>query len=537
MDYIFYNGAIYTMENQGFVVEALGVKGNKIHCVGSKEDVFNLGDDHTTYIDLQGKCLLPGFNDSHLHLINYAYTSQMISLHDCKSVEDIVKTCMEAENQAHKTWIMGRGWLDSKFTENRLPHKKDLDMINEDKPIILIRGCAHIAVVNSKALEIMGISKDNIPVLSNGEFVVDEQGELTGVLRENAIDYAYECIPNPTLEDIKGYIEFGCKKAIEKGITSIQSDDLQTFYGDYELILKAYKSLKDEDKLPLRVYQQCLFFNEGDFLEFIEKGNITGHGDEFFKIGPLKLLADGSLGGRTAKLREAYNDDSDNKGIETLNAKELLGFIDKAYTHDYQVAVHCIGDGALESTLDAFAQCEQVHGIESGRHGIVHCQITDYDLLKRMKAMHIMAYVQPIFIQSDHPMVEQRIGTKRASESYAFKTMMDMGIHTPYGSDCPVEPFDVLKGIHCAVNRQDQDDQPTGGWFSHEKVTVREALTNYTIEGAYASFEENIKGSLKEGKLADLVILDKDPFKEDASVIKNINISMTMVDGKIKFSK
>lgn len=537
MDYIFYNGTVLTMDAVNSEVEAVAIKGNKIYKVGSNESIISTKTEKTILIDLKGRCLLPGFNDSHMHLINFAYTSEMIPLHNCSSIKEIILIAGESikNDNDQEGWIQGRGWQQAHFEEKRMLTKVDLDRISEERPIIFTRACGHVAVLNSKALEVIGINRNSAQP-EGGHFDIDEKGEPTGILREHAIDRVYANMKDPDIEGIKYLIKQACQKALEKGITSIQTDDLQTFSeGSYKLVIQAYEELIDEEKLPIRIYQQCLIQNINDFKSFVEEGYLTGAGNENFKIGPLKLLADGSLGARTAKLIKPYSDDPNTTGIQILSQSELNELIDYAAEVGMQVAVHCIGDQTLACTLASFERALSAHPNPDHRHGIVHCQITNRGLLEKMVEWQVMAYIQPIFLQSDIAIVNDRIGIERAEESYAFKTMMTMGIKTPYSSDSPVETFDVMKGLHCAVNRQDMEENPPGGWYPKEKVSVLEALRNYTIEGAYASFEEEIKGSIEEGKLADLIILKRNPLTASKNEIKDISVELTMINGKIEF--
>ncbi|WP_157949989.1 amidohydrolase [Vallitalea okinawensis] len=539
MDLILYNAKAVTLNDEQPYAEAVGIRGSKIAIVGSNEEVLQHRNTDTKVMDLLGKSLVPGFNDSHMHLINFANVRRMIPLSDCQSIEEVISLSRVflKNHPNHSGWIKGRGWKQENFVEKRFLNKYDLDQISTEHPIIMTRACGHVMVVNSKALEIAGINSDT-PQPEGGQIDVDHKGEPTGVFREHAIGLIYDFIESPGLDEIKSMIYEVCRLALKDGITSIQTDDFQTFSdSDYDKIIQAYEELKEEGNLPIRIYQQCLLQELNDLKQFLDKGYYTGYGDEYFKIGPLKLLADGSLGARTALLSQPYEDDPSTCGIGVFTQEELDAIVTYAHDNGMQIAIHCIGDEILDRAIKSYEKALQLQPRNNHRHGIVHCQITREDLTSRLIKSNIIAYIQPIFLDSDIPIVEKRIGKDRAKVSYNFKTMMDLGIHTPYGSDCPVEPFNVMKSIFCAVTREDLHGVPKGGWLPDQKVTLMEALHNYTKESAYASFEEHLKGSIEEGLLADLVVLDRDIMNLSNDLLKDVLVDMTIVNGEIKYMR
>ncbi|MEG2017405.1 MAG: amidohydrolase family protein, partial [Clostridium sp.] len=289
-----------------------------------------------------------------------------------------------------------------------------------------------------------------------------------------------------------------------------------------------------EDRLNVRIYEQCLFESLDVFKEFIHSGYKTGMGDDFFKIGPLKLLLDGALGGRTALLREEYSDDPGNCGIGLYTQSELNNYIKTAHDNGFQTAAHCIGDKAMDLYLNALDALGV--NLEADRHGIVHCQITNKEIIDRMKKLEVMAYIQPIFLDYDMHIVEERVGS-RYKETYAFKTMDDKGIKLSIGCDAPVVHFSPFENLHSAVCRKDLNNFPEGGFMPEEKLSLERALKLFTSGSAYCSFDENKKGTLEIGKLADLVILDKDIFEIPDDEIRYVQAEMTMVDGKIVYTR
>ncbi|GMQ60948.1 amidohydrolase [Vallitalea maricola] len=539
MDIILYNGKVITMDEDKPYASGVFIKGNKIYKVGNDEEVLKYKKENTKLIDLQGRTLLPGFNDSHMHLINFAYTGSMIRLAGLTSVDEIIEKSKKSIKQdtVNVGWIKGRGWNQNNFDEPRMLNRYDLDKISVDRPICFIRACGHVLVINSYALKMLNITGDTFQV-AGGHFDLDENNEPTGVFRENAMNIVYDNMPSPTIAEIKDMITSACKLALSEGITSIQTDDLDNFSdNDYDKIIKAYEELRDDGELPVRIYEQCLLGDIETFQGFLNKGYRTGQGDNFFKIGPLKILADGSLGARTAYLSEPYEDDSSTCGIGKLTQDQLDQLVLCAHKNNMQIAIHCIGDKIMDMAFSSIKKAINKYPRKDHRHGIVHSQITTKQLLNEFKEIDAIGYIQPIFLDGDISIVEKRIGKERAKYSYNFKTLIDMGVHTPYGSDCPVEPFNVLHGIYCAVTRKTLEGLPVEGWLPEQKVTTLQAISSFTKEGAYASFEEDIKGTIKEGMLADLVVLDNDIFEMECHKIKDMKVDYTIVDGVVVYDR
>lgn len=535
MNTIFYNGKIALANFNSSYEEALAVKDGKIFKIGTTKEILALKTENTILIDLDNRLLLPGFNDSHMHLLNYGYSLSNINLAGTKSIDEIIEKVRDVirdENIEEDTWINGRGWNHDYFEEKRFPTRDDLDKMSTKHPIVLRRACGHITVVNSRALELAGITKYTEQVES-GEFNFEE-----GIFRENSSILIKKHIPELTVEELKKMLLEAMKEANKAGITSVQTDDFEVISEEnYENVFKAYEELKEEGKMTLRVYEQCLLQNENILRDLLDKGYNTGHGDEIFKIGPLKLLADGSLGARTAALTKPYADDSMTFGMPVFNQEEIDNLVKIAHNKGMQIAVHCIGDKAMYMALEALEKALKENPKDDHRHGIVHCQITDEYLLDKFKELNAMAYIQPIFLDYDWKIVETRVGSQLAKTSYNWKTFIDKGVHIACGSDCPVESLDVLNGIYEAVTRKDLQGKPEGGWIPEQKLTVEEAVYGYTMAGAYTSFEEDIKGSIEEGKLADFVVLSENIFEVPEDHIKDLEIDMTICNGNIVYKK
>jgi len=533
---IFFNGKIATMEKETPLAEGVVVSEGRIMFVGNNDDVLMYKDDETQIIDLKGRLMVPGFIDSHMHLLNLGFFMRNIDLSSTRSIEDIkaaISDYIAKSNAEPGRWILGRGWNQDYFNEKVFPTKHDLDDISKEHPIMITRACGHAVVVNSKAMELCGIDRYTKQV-EGGSIDLDENGEPNGIFRENAIDLIKERIPKADIKSIKEAILAAQERALSCGLTSVQSDDLQSAAGaGYEEVIKAYKELASEGRMKIRLYEQCLLPDMDALVSFFDKGYYSGWGDEHFKLGPLKLLTDGSLGARTAYLTEEYSDSPGNYGISTYTQDELDKLVSYAHEKEMSVAIHCIGDKAMYMAFESIEKAMKKSPDKKVRHSIVHCQITDEKLLERFRELDVIAHVQPIFLNYDLHIVVDRVGTERAKWTYNWKTLIDKGVHVAFGSDCPVEPCNVMHGIYAAVTRKDLSGYPEGGWLPEQKITVEEALYGFTMGAAYASFEENIKGSIKEGKLADFTVLNEDIFEIEHDRLKDVEVAATIVNGEI----
>ncbi|SKC76205.1 amidohydrolase [Maledivibacter halophilus] len=532
MDLILKNGKVATMDSLGTIAEAIGIKDGKIDIIGTNDEVLRRKSSNTEIIDLNNRLVLPGFIDSHMHMLNYGYTSQQLALGDSRSVDDLIKSGARylGDKQIKKgNWVLGRGWNQDYFIEKRFPNRKDLDKISLDHPICFTRACGHVAVANSRAIEIVKDKRDEGIENTNIDW------EL-GFFKEDALDVLYSSIEAPSVQEIKNMIIKAAGDFIKSGITSVQTDDFNAMPdNDYRKVLKAYKELIEEGKLSVRVYEQCLLPDEEELKSFLNRGYKTGTGDERFKIGPLKLLIDGSLGAGTALLCDGYYDDPSTYGVSVYTQDELNDIVLLAHKNEMQIAIHAIGDKAMYMALDSIKNANESFYREDPRHGVVHCQITDEELIDRFREENIIAYIQPIFLDYDLHIVEERVGKEKAKKTYNWKTMMNKGINLSGGSDTPVVGFNIMENIYSAVTRMDLNGYPKNGWLPEERLTVDEAIKLFTVNGAYASFEENIKGSLEVGKLADMVVLSQNVFEIDKEKIREVDVLMTIIDGKIVF--
>jgi predicted amidohydrolase YtcJ len=532
MQGIFYNGTIDTGENvcaQAFLVED-GV----IRAVGSNEAILSLAGPETERTDLCGRFVCPGFNDSHMHLLNYGRSLSMAGLSDhTKSLAKMLEYLREytlSHPVKEGQWILGRGWNQDYFSDvSRMPDRHDLDGVSATVPILITRACGHSAVANSAALSRAGIDK-NTPDPEGGR-IGRENGEPDGRLYDNAIDLMDPFIPLPDKETVKDMIRAAVRELNGYGITSVQSDDYGAFRGlPFETVNEAFRELEESGELTVRVYEQANFAGIDELKRFVQAGNVTGTGSGRFRIGPVKILGDGSLGSRTAYLSRPYQDAPETRGLSLLDEPKLNELITFAHQSGMQIAVHAIGDACLDQVLDAVEKALQADPRPDHRHGIVHCQITRPEQLKRIRDLGMHVYAQSVFLDYDNHIVEKRVGPERAKTSYAWKTLMDLGVSVSNGSDCPVELPDVMRGLECAVTRTSLDG--TGPYLPSEAFTVREALDSYTIRGAEASFEEKSKGRIAPGYAADFTVLERDPFLTPPEELHTVRVTECFLAGK-----
>ena len=538
MKTIYKNGAVYTGELP--LVQAFAVEDGKFIFTGSNEDADALTSDDTTVIELQGKFVCSGFNDSHMHLLNYGGSLMKAQLAEhTTSLADMVKCLSDflAEHPCKEgAWLQGRGWNQDYFTDaDRMPNRYDLDKVSTETPICAVRACGHCLVVNSKALEILGVTADT-PQPEGGEIGM-ENGKPDGRFFDNAMDAVYQIIPVPDKEEIKEMIRIACKALNSYGVTSSQTDDYCVYRSvPWQTVNEAYEELEASGELTVRVYEQSNFTDLPSLKEFVEAGNVTGTGTEMFKFGPLKMLGDGALGARTAFLSRPYADDPSTCGIPVFSQETMDEMIGYANAHGMQAAVHTIGDACLDRVLIAYEKALTENPRENHRHGIVHCQITRPDQLEKIANMKLHVYAQSIFLDYDNHIVEERVGKELASTSYSWKTLMKKGATVSNGTDCPVELPDALSCMQCAITRTTLHDN-VGPYLPEQKFTVQEALNSYTCCGAYASFEEHIKGKISEGMLADFVILGENPFEVEENHIKDIPVCQTFLGGKNVYTR
>jgi predicted amidohydrolase YtcJ len=511
------NANVVTLNPKQRRAEAIAIQDGKIVAVGSNREVRKHIDKKTRIINARNKTIVPGLVDCHVHMTGFGHSSQSLDLRNVKSITEMQKKLREFAEYHERGWILGGKWDQERFREKRYPTCWDLDVAVKDKPAFLTRVCGHIGVVNSAALELRGITKRT--AVDGGEVDLDEAtGEPNGILRENAMDLIWKVTPKPTQEELEEACVTACKKAVEAGLTCVHW--MVTSAHEINTICR----LGAEGKLPLRV---CLGISVDLLDELVRLGLPTGFGNDMVKIGFVKILADGSLGARTAALEEHYSDEPETTGMMLYTQKKLNNLVLKAHKAGLQLAIHAIGDRAVHAVLKSYEKALKEHPRENHRHRIEHCSVLNPKLIKRMKRSNIIASVQPHFVVSDF-WTTDRVGRTRARWVYPFRTLIQEGLVVVSGSDCPVEPIDPLLGIWAAVARKS---------FVEEGLTVEKALRTYTANAAYASFDEEKRGTIEVGKYADLTVLSDDLFGVPHDDIKKIDVEMTIVDGKVVYAR
>lgn len=534
MKTVLFNGKIYV--DKGHFEEALLQEDGVIVAVGKNSEILAMAGDAERY-DCQGRTVLPGMNDSHEHLLDFGQTLVMPNTYKCRSTEEIVEVCREflAKHPNCKA-IVTKGWNEINFDadKQRLPDRHDMDKVSTEIPIVLSRVCGHCAVVNTLALERAGFGKNH--TVDGGKVELEEDGTPNGRIYENAISEVMNFVPPFSPQELAECMEEGMKYAVAHGLTTVQCNDAETVAPPPD-VFQALDIVYQSGKGLLRYVSQTGMTKLEDMKAFVE-GPL--HKKTFYngmlKYGPIKMFKDGSLGARSALMRQPYADDPTTTGVERIRDEEQLEMIRYANETGTQLVTHCIGDGAIEKTLRLYAQVNNGNG-NPLRHSIIHYQITDMDMVRMTRDNNILVAYQPVFLEYDLHVCDDRVGKELGSTSYCFKTAHDMGIHTSFGSDCPVEDCNPFNGIYCAVTRKDYNHLPEGGWNPQECVTPEDAVDMFTIESAYHEFMEDKKGRLKAGFLADLIVLDTDLFTCDPDDILHIQPVLTMVDGKVVYQK
>ncbi|MFX0071410.1 MAG: amidohydrolase [Candidatus Hermodarchaeota archaeon] len=530
---LFYNGSIITMNEHQPYLEAVGIEGEKVVSVGDLENVKNDLRSDYELIDLENNTMLPGFHDCHCHPIPYVFFLIILNLQNIKSYKEFKKVLRDnADKKKPGEWIFGLNYNELNFEDmNKLPDKWGLDKICPNNPVIILRFDLHIGIVNSKVLEIEGIDENSIPP-EGCEYRKNEKGELNGIITEKANQIFIKNYTLPTQEQLEKAAIKAFQNLAEKGITTLhgiihlgaggEAGDL----GAIEIPI-----MKSIQKKIHQNWYSFVYTKTPRKLKRIRKPPLHGgKEDSQFKVEGIKLYIDGSLGACTAWMHEPFLDKPDKSGICVYdNLDDLYDQMKEAHSLGYQIGVHAIGDKGNRELVNLYKRLLTEHPKEDHRHRIEHASLLTPDVIKDIQELGLITSIQPSFITTDRKLADYRLGPIRSKYTYPFKSLVDAGVICASGSDLPVEDPDIIWGIHALVNRD--------GFITDECLSVEEALKTYTINGAYAAFEERIKGSIEVGKLADLVILDKNPLDVPADQIKDIQVLETIIRGKSVFKK
>jgi predicted amidohydrolase YtcJ len=530
-DLLLINGKIWTANNQQPEAQAVAIIGNRLVAIGSTVEIRKWGGTRTKVIDLQGMRVVPGFNDAHVHFLDGGRGLASVQLRDARTPDEFRNRIRDFAAKLPKgRWVLNGNWDHENWQPANLPTRQLIDAVTPDNPVFINRLDGHMALVNSLALKLAGVTRGT-PDPPGGTIVRDAQGDPTGVLKDAAMSYVYKVIPDPSAEEMAEAIKAAMRYAAEHGVTSVQDMSASPE------VFAVYQRLLERGELTVRIYgHQPLSAWE----RLARVGVRAGFGNNKLKIGGLKGFADGSLGSTTALFFAPYIDDPKTAGLpsdEMFPESKMLSNILNADKAGLQIAIHAIGDKANKTILDMFAEVEKTNGARDRRFRIEHAQHLRVDEIKRFANQRIIASMQPYHAIDDGRWAENRIGAERAKGTYAFRALLDAGAVLAFGSDWYVAPMEPLMGIYGAVTRRTLDGKRPQGWVPEQKISVAEAVRAYTLGSAYASFDEKNKGSLEIGKLADLVALSTDIFKIDPSEINKTKVMLTIFDGKVIYER
>ena len=540
-DIVLLNGSIYTVDESNPQVEAVAVKDGMILAVGSSEEMGDYISDQTQVVDLLGKTMTPGLIESHAHLMGIGYNKLELDLMYVKTYDELVEKVAEAVAKAKPgDWITGRGWHQDKWIEK--PEKMvkgfqtndQLNAVSPNNPVFLRHASGHATFANDKALEMAGITNltgERPGEVEGGEIILDELGNPTGVLTERASGLVQRLVPQETPERAAQALTLALQELAEKGITSFH--DAGSGQETIDLLLK----FKKEGKLTSRHYMMLAGSNPELLENWYQKGPMIDSVDHLFTVRSIKLFCDGALGSRGAWLLEEYSDRPGHFGHETLPMEVVGQVSEKAIPAGFQVCSHAIGDRANREVLDQYETAfSKFPDAKDLRFRIEHAQHIDLEDIPRFGEMGVIAAMQAIHLSSDRPWAIDRLGEKRIVDgAYVWQKLMQSGAVVANGTDAPVEPVDPIPSFFASVSRQTLEGTPDGGYEASQKMTRMEALKSYTLDGAYAEFEENYKGSIEVGKAADFTVFDKNIMEIPESEILESKVMMTVVGGKVVF--
>ncbi len=509
-------------------VESILLKDGLISAVGDYRRLRN-EDRRCEVVDLEGKVIMPGIIDSHVHLLQTGYLKTQLDLKGASGIDDIkLRVKKTAENKRPGEWIIGRGWDESEFPIPVPPNRWDLDKAAPCNPVFLIRVCTHVFAANTPALQMSGLESSRAPV-QGGAVYRDQEGRLTGILAEKAGDPIYDII-NRDAKMEQEAIRAAIWYMAENGITTAHSMAIGIKDPNhYARLMDSYREVLREEGYPLRI----ILGAECELLDYLLENKIDFlAGDPFFRQGYIKFFLDGSLGGRTALLKNEYCDDPGNFGMPVMDVAELEEISRKAHKNGYQCAFHAIGDQAAEHSIRTVKSLGDEKNVL--RHRMVHASVVDEVILDILQKYKIGVDIQPGFLSSDYRWLEKRLGPERMKRAYIWKTMIkDKGLLLAGSSDAPVEDAAPFASIQAAVTRRTLEGEPEGGFLPEESLQLDDMLKCYTVNGAYQYFEENVKGTIAPGMLADLAVLSENPHNTEPHQLKNIHAVMTIVGGRI----
>lgn len=515
-------GKIWTGNPKQPWAEALATRGDTLVAVGSKSELAPWIGDSTQVIKVpEGQLITPGFIDTHTHFIDGGFRLSSVQLRDAKTKEEFIKRIADyAKTVPAGTWIMGGDW-DNQNWGGELPERSWIDAVTPQHPVWVNRLDGHMSLANSAALKAAGIT-DKVNDVAGGA-IERKKGKVTGIFKDNAMTLIDKFVPPPSEEQEDRALDAAMNYVASKGVTSAHN-----MSGSWP----AFERARRQNRMITRIYAGTSINNWRELDAKIKK---EGRGDAWLRFGNLKQFVDGSLGSHTAAFFKPFADAPGDSGFFLTPPDELYRGIKSADSAGLHLMVHAIGDKGIRTLLDIYERVEKENGPRDRRFRIEHLQHIHPADIPRLKTLGVIASMQPYHAIDDGRFAEKYIGYERCKTTYAFKSLMDAGATVAFGSDWFVAPPTPLEGIYAAVTRRTLDDKNPDGWVPEQKISVEEALKAYTINGAYASFEEGIKGSLEAGKLADFVVLDKDIMAIDHVEIRNVKVVRTVVGAKVVY--
>ena len=514
--------------------EAIAVRGDRIQAVGKAIDIEKLKGPETEMVDLGGHFLMPGFNDAHLHLDDGGTTKLSVDCTGVKSLEELrARVDKKVAESKAGDWILGSGWDETLWPVKVTPTRWDLDEVSGGHPVFLVRIDGHIAVANTRALQLGSITLASRNP-QGGQIDRNQNGEPTGILRETAQSAILEVVPKPTHRLRREGLELALADLAEHGVTSAQ--DYSPVWENFQI----YEELEKEGKLTARITEWLPFDDPVEELD--RKRNSHPQSDLMLHTGMLKGFMDGSLGSHTAAMLEPYADDPKNSGLPRYDAAKLNDMTTERVLAGFQIGFHAIGDKGVQMALDAFAGAEKAareahvrapNGGDEFRLRIEHAQVTTPEQIGQFRTLKVTASMQPSHLLNDVRWAQDRLGPKRAATSYAWLAFVNKGVTLAFGTDYPVEPVTPFRGLYAAVTRKSEDGKQE--YFPEQRLTMDQAIAAYTTGSAFAEYEEKEKGKIVPGMLADFVVLDRDPTASSPEKLLGTKVLRTIVGGKTVF--
>ncbi|GKU82175.1 amidohydrolase [Niallia sp. NCCP-28] len=522
-EWIYYNGEIISMDKKNTIYEAIAIKKERIIAIGKFAELKKWSDSNTKFVDLEEKTVLPGLIDAHQHLFHSGFNLLYIHCSHPSIKEMVEEIHMKSKELEPDEWIIGWGYDEANFQEKRHPETTDFKDIKN--PIYISRYCEHTAVVNKTVLQLMKLTKET--TVKNGEIVRNDDGEAIGVLKEEAMQLAKQVIPAYTKEQMKEAIKLAINENLSKGITSVHDAGLGFFSGSFEQEYMVLKEMAENKELSIRIYGMVL---EKFFQKAIKKQKEK---NGYFRIGAMKLFADGTISGKTAAISIDYNE-TVQSGMLLYTEAELTEKVMAAHKLGYQIAIHAIGDRAVEQVIQAYDKALQTYPRSNHRHRIEHSMITNKALLKKMKALEIIPILQPALVYQAGDVYQENLDSTLSSQVFAAKKMMDHHLSPAGSSDAPITPGSPFFAIYAAMSRKTKRGKVLA---PENKITLDQALKMYTINAARASFDEANKGTLEVGKLGDMTIVPKGFMHFEENKIKDTKVLMTVIGGEIMYKR